>query len=222
LADRFEFDHAQLQPVDDEDHAANAVPSLVAVGPHTALAELYRPGTQLFATIPRGVAAILVSSATVCRAEGRVMTRRGVGSSVLTVLLLFVAACHSGGSVSKPNPSSGNERVRTTVVLGLYSGVPDPSWQLTPSEAKELTALLAKLTTVVGRPPQGGLGYHGFTITGPRGTLIAFRGTVAPSSDKTRTSYLDDPRRTVERLLLETARSHVTRAEYALAQQGLQ
>jgi hypothetical protein len=31
-----------LQPVDDEDHAENAVLALIAAGSHTALAELYR------------------------------------------------------------------------------------------------------------------------------------------------------------------------------------
>jgi hypothetical protein len=98
------------------------------------------------------------------------------------------------------------------VVLGLYSGVPDPAWTLTTEEANELAAALAGLTRVDEPAPSGGLGYHGFTIVTPDGRLVAYAGTVlCVESDPP--SVLDDPDRTIERLLLGTARPHVTAEE---------
>jgi hypothetical protein len=105
----------------------------------------------------------------------------------------------------------------TTVSLGLYSGRPDPSWQLTEEESAALTALLESLPRVDGSPPAGGLGYHGFQIERltPEGMprlLVAFDGTVSdPASNHL--SYLDDPDRSVERFLLERGREHLSAVE---------
>jgi len=105
-------------------------------------------------------------------------------------------------------------RASVKVVLGLYSGVADPTWTLTAEEASDLAAALARLTRVSGTATAGGLGYHGFSIVGPDGTLVAFEGTVANvGSDPP--YYLDDPDRTIERLLLETARTRVKPEEFA-------
>lgn len=97
----------------------------------------------------------------------------------------------------------------TEVVLGIYSGVPDPAWTLTAEESNELAAALATLPEVSGTAAPGGLGYHGFTIESPDGTLVAFDGKVAEVGLDP-PSYLNDPDRTIERLLLDTARPHVT------------
>jgi hypothetical protein len=105
----------------------------------------------------------------------------------------------------------------TTVSLGLYSGLPDPSWALSDEESAALTALLESLPRVDGSPPSGGLGYHGFTIERltPEGMprlLVAFDGTVSdPASSHL--SYLDDPDRSVERLLLESGRDQLSADE---------
>ncbi len=106
------------------------------------------------------------------------------------------------------------------VVLGLYSGVPDPTWLLTAAQADELTSALAKLSRTEGRPPAGGLGYRGFAVITPNGRLVAFAGKVA-RNDTRPPLYLDDPNRTVERLLLETARSHVSREGLAEVERAL-
>jgi len=98
------------------------------------------------------------------------------------------------------------------VVLGLSSGVADPAWTLTTEQANELAAALAALTRVDESAPAGGLGYHGFTIVTPDGTLVAYAGKV--SSAASDSAYvLDDPDRTIERLLLDTARPHVSAEE---------
>ena len=105
----------------------------------------------------------------------------------------------------------------TTVSLGLYSGLPDPSWQLSEEESTALTALLESLPRVDGSPPSGGLGYHGFTIErltpeGMQRLLVAFEGAVSdPASSHL--SYLDDPDRSVERLLLESGREQLSAVE---------
>jgi hypothetical protein len=106
------------------------------------------------------------------------------------------------------------------VTLGLYSGREDPAWVLTDAEAADLQAALAALPGAIGQPPVGGLGYHGFTIERPDGTLIAYQGAVAPPGDADR-AYLADPARTIERLLVETARAHVTGNELAEVERAL-
>ena len=106
------------------------------------------------------------------------------------------------------------------VTLGLYSGVPDPAWTLTAAQANELAAALAGLTRIEGPAPTGGLGYHGFTISSPDGTLVAYDGTVV-SADSEPPYVLDDPDRTIERLLLDTARPHVTIEEIQIVTDAL-
>jgi hypothetical protein len=105
----------------------------------------------------------------------------------------------------------------TTVSLGLYSGLPNPSWELSEEEASALTALLETLPRVDGSPPSGGLGYSGFWIERltPEGMprlLVAFQGTVSdPLSSHL--SYLDDPERSVERFLLDSGRDRLSAVE---------
>lgn len=106
------------------------------------------------------------------------------------------------------------------MTLGLYSGRADPAWTLTNAEAAILEAALAELPGVVGEPPAGGLGYHGFTIARPGATVVAFRGAVAPLGQGSR-AYLADPALTIERLLIETARGHATGSELAEVERAL-
>ncbi|HSJ71940.1 MAG TPA: hypothetical protein VLA29_09885 [Acidimicrobiia bacterium] len=123
-----------------------------------------------------------------------------------------VALAGCGGADTAVGPE---EMAPVNVTLGLYSGVPDPSWTLTDGEAAALTNALDELPRTESTAPEGGLGYHGFTIARPSGTLVAYAGMVSSSlSDPPYT--LDDPDRTIERLLIETARAHVTPDEYAI------
>ena len=107
----------------------------------------------------------------------------------------------------------------TTVSLGLYSGLPDPSWELSDEQATALTALLETLPRVGGSAPSGGLGYHGFWIErvtreGMPRLLVAYEGTVSdPLSSHL--SYLDDPERSVEHFLLESGRDQLSTVETA-------
>ena len=109
---------------------------------------------------------------------------------------------------------------RVQIVLGLYSGVPDPAWTLTTEQANGLAAALAALTRVNESAPVGGLGYHGFTIVTPDGTLLAYAGMVL-SADSDPPYVLDDPDRTIERFLLDTAQAHVTAEELRVVTDAL-
>ena len=110
------------------------------------------------------------------------------------------------------------EQVRVT--LGIYSGRPDPEWTLTPEQVAVLDAEMAMLPGASGTPPSGGLGYHGFTVTRPGSTVIVYRGTVAAPGDGDR-PYRVDKGHVIERLLLETGRSHLAPAEVAEVEQAL-
>jgi len=58
-----------------------------------------------------------------------------------------------------------------TVTLHIFSGRPDPTWELTDTQVSELTDRLARLsTTTLQKPPGmiGGLGYRGFSVQAVR------------------------------------------------------
>jgi hypothetical protein len=110
------------------------------------------------------------------------------------VALFLVTACSPGTTTPTPTPDStgatgvvptpvasggaATEEVR--VVLGIYSGRPDPEWTLTAEQVAVLDAEIAALPDVNGTPPAGSLGYHGFTVTRPGSSFVAYRGAVAP------------------------------------------
>lgn len=139
--------------------------------------------------------------------------RRRASTAVIAALAMLLAAC----ATASPSPEPSGPMV---VTLGIYSGRPDPSWTLTSSEAAGLEAVLAPLTVVTDAPPEGGLGYHGYTITSPARTLVAFRGAIAAPGQGPRAMKLD-PTLSVERYLLETSRSRVTPDEFAAAESAI-
>ena len=124
--------------------------------------------------------------------------------------LLLAAAC--GTTTASPTGSRAATTAGPTapvrVTLGIFSGRPDPSWFLADAEATALDAALTTLAGAMGEPPVGGLGYRGFTIERTDGPLIAFEGAIGRLGEGRR-AYLADPARTIERLLLGTARAHV-------------
>ena len=50
------------------------------------------------------------------------------------------------------------------VTLGIFSGLPDPVWTLTPEQTRTLLAKLDALPVGPARDDMGGLGYHGFYV----------------------------------------------------------
>ena len=112
-----------------------------------------------------------------------------------------------------------------TVTLGIYSGRPDPSWVLTEAQVAALVGQLASLPVTSGTPPQGGLGYHGFSILLHQAgqadqVLVAYRGDVSGSGDPPGT-YRADPQRTVESAMLDAGRSHLAATEVSIVEADL-
>jgi hypothetical protein len=157
----------------------------------------------------------------------------GVKTAALGGLVLMLAVAGCGGTTpsGQPGQTSGQPGQTsqpghpTSVTLGIYSGRPDPSWTLTDAQAAELSLRLGLLSAAFGNPPEGGLGYHGFTIvTAAAGladrSLVAYRGAVAEPGPAAR-SYLVDAARSVERYLLDTGRSHLAPDEISAVEADL-
>lgn len=151
----------------------------------------------------------------------------GKHAAIGIVTLLIVAGCLSGPvPTSSPSgtpsggPSDGVPTGEVRVVLGIYSGRPDPEWTLTGAEVAALDRAIAALPDASGTPQAGDLGYHGFTVTRPGSTFVAYLGTVAPAGNGPRAFKLDRGL-VVERLLLETGRPHLAAAEVAEVERAL-
>jgi hypothetical protein len=105
------------------------------------------------------------------------------------------------------------------VTLGIYSGRPDPTWTLTGAEAAAVERAIEALPEAAGTPPEGGLGYHGFTFTRGGRTITAYLGRVWSGGGPQ--ILRQDPGRTVERLLLELGRTQLMAAEIAEVERSL-
>jgi hypothetical protein len=154
--------------------------------------------------------------------------------AVLALVILVVAGCASPVAPSgRPSPApsgkpsdsasaapNGGTGAEVRVTVGIYSGRVDPAWLLSADQATTLEAIIASLPEQVGIPPEGGLGYHGFTIELPGRTLVADRGRIAGPGTGARPLRFDGLR-LVERFLLESGRAHLVAAEIAAAERGL-
>jgi hypothetical protein len=108
------------------------------------------------------------------------------------------------------------EVVPLQVEADVYSGRPNPRWELTRLQAAEfLSRLRALQPTRDARSSQGGLGYRGFIVRSTDdgsmdgfNEVRAYRGAVlARHGDHT--EIFDDPERVLERELVDSARGHV-------------
>jgi hypothetical protein len=102
-----------------------------------------------------------------------------------------------------------------TVVLDIYSGVPNPTWTLSPTEAVTFTTMLSKLEpTQQSRPRPENLGYRGFivqptdTTTNTTQCIRAYYGLVEVET-VAGIGYYDDPQRQMEQWLLGTAKPYI-------------
>jgi hypothetical protein len=85
------------------------------------------------------------------------------------------------------------------VELDVFSGRPNPRWQLDEPGAEGLRQILSQLaTTATGPPEPPGLGYRGFVFTDETGRTLAYKGHVIRPD-----GVLADPSFSVERFLLE-------------------
>ena len=98
------------------------------------------------------------------------------------------------------------------VELDIFSGIPNPTWMLTFSEASDLTSRISRLdpTEETGQRPEN-LGYRGFivqTIAASSSTVQTIRAYhgIVEVVDSTKTAYYLDPQRQIELWLLTTAK----------------
>jgi hypothetical protein len=118
----------------------------------------------------------------------------------------------------EPTPVGTADEVRVT--LGIYSGRADPTWTLAGAEAAAVERAIQALPEAAGSPPEGGLGYHGFTVTRGGSNLTAYLGAVWAGGGGPQV-IRRDPERTVERLLLELGRTELTPEEIAEVERSL-
>lgn len=82
--------------------------------------------------------------------------------------------------------------------LDVFSGRPNPTWQLDETQARDLTSRHRGLAETTDRPPEPpGLGYRGFLYSLDGNAWRAWKGFVS-----TQDRALADPARSVERTLL--------------------
>jgi len=87
------------------------------------------------------------------------------------------------------------------VEIDIFSGRPNPRWQLSETENARLTRLLESLEPAVAGPSPSppGLGYRGFRLRDSAGSTWSAYGGFIQSPN----GLLADPKRRVERFLLE-------------------
>jgi hypothetical protein len=126
----------------------------------------------------------------------------------------------SGAAPASPaGPTPPGSAAEAMVTLGIYSGRPDPTWTLGGAEAAAVVRAIDGLPEVAGTPPEGGLGYRGFTFARGGRTITAYLGVVWSGGGPQ--VLRQDPGRTVERLLLELGRPQLTAAEIAEVERSL-
>ncbi|HJU72626.1 MAG TPA: hypothetical protein VJ717_02695 [Gemmatimonadaceae bacterium] len=87
--------------------------------------------------------------------------------------------------------------VRTVVELDVFSGRPNPRWELDGAASQRLRQLQGDLTSGGPALEPAGLGYRGFVYGDGRGQVRAYRGYVT-----TPRGVLADPSHSIEQFLL--------------------
>jgi hypothetical protein len=94
----------------------------------------------------------------------------------------------------------------------VFSGRPNPRWELDEKKGATLTRLEASLHRADRVPPAPpGLGYRGFKYTGPGGSNVVYKGFV-----RTPSGILADPLFAIERFLVGTLPDDFASLEQAI------
>ncbi len=100
------------------------------------------------------------------------------------------------------------------IELDIYSGRPNPSWELSPDEAAALLIRLRALPKGTAGAIEAGLGYRGLVVTAPGGVIDGFdRVTISAGSvvghGLAGDRVLVDTDRSLELWLLHTGRGRI-------------
>jgi hypothetical protein len=110
------------------------------------------------------------------------------------------------------------------VELDIFSGMPNPRWNLSQPEADSFVHQLANLQRIARGDLHGNLGYRGFIVqlkSGSAAQSIRIQsGIVEISSDST-IVYADDAGRRTERWLLDTGKLYLRADIFQLVEHEL-
>lgn len=130
----------------------------------------------------------------------------GVGFLIVLVALLGCA----------PPKGDGNMQVEVDV----YSGRPNPHWELTSQEAEELISRFRGLPRYQGaRRVNEGLGYRGLIVTKPGNLIEGYHeilisnGLVITRQDRQSQQFTDQDRR-LEKWVLQTGKGRLDQSLY--------
>jgi hypothetical protein len=88
----------------------------------------------------------------------------------------------------------------------VFSGRPDPEWQVPSDALTRLQAIWSSLTPGASAPPSApALGYRGCALRCPPNEWLAYGGVVTNTAASGAVDRRSDPERTFERMLLSTA-----------------
>lgn len=104
--------------------------------------------------------------------------------------------------------------------LDIFSGRPNPRWQIDDADTTAILAQLAQLAPASkGFTPVNKLGYRGFIIeltnsaTGEASTISVYRQSVVKRAGGVAVVY-DDPSSAIEKILVSSAQKHTEPAVY--------
>jgi hypothetical protein len=137
-----------------------------------------------------------------------------IATGALSVLFLL----QNGSPVASESTSIGTamaeqiEATRATVEIDVYSGMPNPAWELTSAETASFVKQLAELSPTSRVAMSSRLGYRGFIVSLQQGTRerwIRVHGGIVQINREPASSYARDTQRRLERWLLGTGMSHL-------------
>lgn len=138
-------------------------------------------------------------------------------SVLLLAALASLPACSArssaGGRAQGGAQGAGGVRVE----LDIFSGRPNPTWELSPEQGRELRERIARLPRMADGTFPDPLGYRGINAVLPGSdgneSIRLFAGTVRHQTQDA-TLFLNDADRQVERWLAETGAPHLEPGVY--------
>jgi len=97
----------------------------------------------------------------------------------------------------------GNKN-KITVTICIYSGKPNPHWQIGLKEYDKMLLLINSLPEAYPQLQKSLLGYSGIVVFAGTKNIYAFEEIITISDDKLKKGYVDK-KRVVERKLLQSA-----------------
>lgn len=140
----------------------------------------------------------------------------GIGALLLAI---STAACSSSGNA----PATASEP-RATVELDVYSGRPNPTWDLSGSDSRALKAMLEALPAGPPAMPADALGYRGFLVRFPGEAAspgIKVRKGVVQRGTGASAKFFGDRGGRIETWLLNTGKPILSSETYEYVQKEL-